>query len=119
MNPELSFNEENTSIFIRELLDKWNVTYNYPYVNHGLLACIDGAKSDGPVIALRSDMDALPILEQTGLDYTSKNDGVMHACGHDIHMASLLGTIRILSEMKEHIKGKVLFILEKGSTQID
>jgi amidohydrolase len=118
MNPELSFNEEKTSKFIRELLDKWNVAYDYPFVNHGLLARIEGEDSDGPVIALRSDMDALPILEQTGLEYTSTNDGVMHACGHDIHMASLLGTIRILNEMKKHLKGKVLFIFQPGEEKL-
>jgi len=118
MYPELSFNEANTSRFIRELLDKWDVSYDYPFVDHGLLARIEGAKSDGPVIALRSDMDALPIQEQTRLEYTSKNDGVMHACGHDIHMASLMGTIRILNEMKEHINGKVLFIFQPGEEKL-
>jgi amidohydrolase len=116
-NPERSFEEKNTSAYIRELLDKWNVTYTYPFVEHGILASIEGSDS-GPVIALRTDMDALPITEQTNLEFASENEGVMHACGHDIHMACMLGAIRILNEMKEHINGKVLFIFQPGEEQL-
>lgn len=117
-NPECSFEEKNTSKYIRELLDKWNITYTYPYVENGMLASIEGTGSGGPVIALRTDMDALPITEQTNLEFASKNEGVMHACGHDIHMACMLGAIRILNEMKEHIHGKVLFIFQPGEEQL-
>lgn len=117
-NPELSFNEVETSKHIRDLLDRWNIAYEYPFVEHGILAVLEGDDPSGPVIALRSDMDALPISEQTELGYASKNEGVMHACGHDIHMASLLGTIRILHEMKQHFHGKVLFIFQPGEEKL-
>ncbi|MFC2080186.1 M20 family metallopeptidase [Bacteroidota bacterium] len=118
MHPELSFNEENTSLYIRGLLDNWGIHYDYPFVEHGILAIIEGTDPKGPVIALRSDMDALPIVEMTDLDFSSKNKGVMHACGHDMHMASLLGTIRILNEMKNEIRGKVLFIFQPGEEKL-
>lgn len=117
-NPELSFNEQATSAYIRKLLDQWQVEYTYPFVMHGILAVIRGKDSEGPVIALRSDMDALPIEEETKLEFISKNKGVMHACGHDIHMASLLGAICILKEMKDEIKGTILFIFQPGEEKL-
>ena len=117
-NPERSFEEKNTSQYIRELLDKWNVAYTYPFVENGILASIEGSGIGGPVIALRTDMDALPITELTNLEFASVNEGVMHACGHDIHMACMLGAIRILNEMKEHIHGKVLFVFQPGEEQL-
>jgi amidohydrolase len=117
-HPELSFSEEKTSAYIRELLDQWNVSYTYPYVKTGILASMKGPGKGGPVIALRTDMDALPIAEQTNLDFASVNKGVMHACGHDIHMATMLGAIRILKEMKEKINGTVLFIFQPGEEKL-
>ncbi|MEX0982944.1 MAG: M20 family metallopeptidase [Bacteroidales bacterium] len=117
-NPELSFEERKTSRYIRDLLDQWNVSYTYPFAENGILASIEGADNNGPVIALRSDMDGLPIQEETNLDFASVNEGVMHACGHDIHMASLLGAIRILNEMKDHINGRVLFIFQPGEEKL-
>ena len=97
-NPELSFQEFNTSQTIRRLLDQWGVEYFFPFVKTGILARIVGDRP-GKRIALRSDMDALPIQEQTGLAFASNKTGVMHACGHDMHMASLLGTIHVLNQM--------------------
>ena len=117
-HPELSFEEEKTSAYIRDLLDQWQVEYSYPFVKHGILAVIEGKDPNGPVIALRSDMDALPIQETTNLDFSSVNIGLMHACGHDIHMASLLGTIRILREMKNEIRGRILFIFQPGEEKL-
>src|SRR6056297_3181349 len=118
MYPELSFGEKETSAYIRSLLDDWGVTYRYPFVQHGLLAEISGHDPEGPVLALRSDMDALPIEEQTGLDFASQNKGIMHACGHDIHMASLLGAILVLKDMKAHFRGKILFIFQPGEEKL-
>ncbi|MCK5134328.1 MAG: amidohydrolase [Bacteroidales bacterium] len=115
--PEPSFEEHNTSAYIRGILDEWGIAYKFPIVNTGILAWIKGNKP-GKRIALRSDMDALPINEQTGLDYQSENPGVMHACGHDIHMVSLLGTIRILDQLKDHIHGEVLFIFQPGEEKV-
>lgn len=112
-HPELSFNEFRTSETIRELLDQWGITYTFPHVKNGIVARIEGT-SPGRRIALRSDMDALPITEKTGLDFSSRNQGVMHACGHDMHMASLLGTIRILDQMKDEIRGEILCVFQPG-----
>ncbi len=117
-NPELSFNEEETSTYIRGLLDKWKVPYEFPFVGTGLVASIRGEMTGGPVIALRTDMDALPINEDAGLEFTSENKGVMHACGHDIHMACLLGSIMILNELRSQLKGTVLFIFQPGEEKL-
>ncbi|MDF1575289.1 MAG: M20 family metallopeptidase [Bacteroidales bacterium] len=115
--PELSFQEYKTSALIREILDRWGIGYTFPHVNTGIVAQIKGT-SQGKRIALRADMDALPISEKSGLPYTSKHSGVMHACGHDMHMASMLGTIRILSQLKHEIKGEILFVFQPGEERI-
>lgn len=116
-NPELSFQEYHTSEVIRETLDRWEIEYTFPHVDTGIVAHIRGDRP-GKRIALRADMDALPITEQTGLPYASINQGVMHACGHDMHMASLLGTIRLLSRLKHEIEGEVLFLFQPGEEKI-
>lgn len=116
-NPELSFKEHQTSSTIRDLLDQWGVEYDFPYVDTGIVASIKGDKP-GLRIALRSDMDALPISEQTDLAFASQNPGVMHACGHDMHMTSLLGAIRVLNLLKPHIEGEILFIFQPGEELI-
>ena len=95
-HPELSFHEFKTSELIRSILDRWEIEYTFPHVKTGLVARIKG-DHPGKRIALRSDMDALPITEQSGLPYASENKGVMHACGHDMHMACLLGSIFLLN----------------------
>jgi len=111
--PELSFKEYSTSRTIREYLDQWGISYTYPHVETGIVARI-GGDTPGLRIALRSDMDALPITEQSGLAFSSRNKGVMHACGHDMHMASMLGTIRVLSLLKHEIRGEILFLFQPG-----
>jgi len=116
-NPELSFQEFETSSKIRSILDRWEVEYEFPFVKTGILAIIRG-DSPGPRIALRSDMDALPIGEQTGLDFASQNQGVMHACGHDMHMASLLGAIWVLNQMRSFIEGEILCLFQPGEELI-
>ncbi len=116
-HPELSFKEYKTSETIRELLDAWGIEYTFPHVKTGIVARIKG-DLPGKRIALRSDMDALPITEQSGLAFSSLNNGVMHACGHDMHMASLLGTIRLLNQMKHEIQGEVLFLFQPGEELI-
>ncbi len=116
-HPELSFKEYKTSETIRELLDAWGIEYTFPHVKTGIVARIKG-DLPGKRIALRSDMDALPITEQSGLAFSSLNNGVMHACGHDMHMASLLGTIRLLDQMKHEIQGEVLFLFQPGEELI-
>lgn len=111
--PELSFREYQTSDTIRKYLDLWGITYTFPHVETGIVAQIKG-NARGKRIALRSDMDALPISEQSGLAFSSRNKGVMHACGHDMHMASMLGTIRVLNQLKHEIRGEVLFVFQPG-----
>lgn len=115
--PELSFEEHQTSDFIRKILDEWGIEYFYPFVKTGILARIKG-DHPGLRIALRSDMDALPVTEQSGLDFQSENPGVMHACGHDVHMTSLLGAIRILDQLKHLIEGEILFVFQPGEEKI-
>ncbi|MEN8204226.1 MAG: M20 family metallopeptidase [Bacteroidota bacterium] len=116
-HPELSFEEHQTSAYIRKILDDWGIDYSFPFVKTGILARIRGDKP-GKRIALRADMDALPVTEETGLEYTSQNPGIMHACGHDIHMTSLLGAIRILDQLKHLIEGEVLFVFQPGEEKI-
>ncbi len=116
-HPELSFKEYKTSGTIRKLLDAWGIGYTFPHVETGIVARIKG-DLPGKRIALRSDMDALPITEQSGLSFSSINNGVMHACGHDMHMASLLGTIRLLDQLKHEIQGEVLFLFQPGEELI-
>jgi amidohydrolase len=116
-HPELSFEEFRTSETIRALLDQWGIPYTFPHVNTGIVATIKGTYP-GRRIALRSDMDALPIEEQTGLAFASRNRGVMHACGHDMHMASLLGTLRVLSLLKDRIHGEILCVFQPAEEKI-
>jgi amidohydrolase len=116
--PELSFHEFATSEYIRSLLDSWNISYRFPFVETGILATIRGAKESDRVVALRCDMDALPVSEKTGLEYASVNEGIMHACGHDIHMACVLGAAKILSSMQPHFGGTVQLIFQPGEEKI-
>lgn len=115
--PELSFQEHKTSETIRGILDKWEIEYTFPHVETGIVARIVG-DHPGKRIALRADMDALPINEETDLEFASKHRGVMHACGHDMHMASLLGTIRVLNQLKHEIHGEILFLFQPGEEKI-
>ena len=108
--PELSMEEYETSKKIKEELDKMGIEYRSA-ANTGIIATIKGDKP-GKTIALRADMDALPVEELTDFDFKSKIDGHMHACGHDSHMAMLLGAAKILNGMKEQINGTVRLIFQ-------
>lgn len=111
-NPELSGKESKTQETIISELDKMGVPYQ-KVGNASLIATLKGAKS-GKTIALRGDIDALPINEETDVEFKSQNPGVMHACGHDAHAAMLLGAAKILSEMKDHISGEIRFFFQEG-----
>lgn len=117
-NPELSFEEYNTSKFIKNELDKLGITYTDSYVKTGIVGKILCKNPKKKVIALRADMDALPIQEINDVEYKSKNSGVMHACGHDVHTASLLGTARILNEMKDELEGTVLLVFQPAEEKL-
>jgi amidohydrolase len=113
-NPELSFEEYNTSKFICSKLDEYGIPYKSGYVKTGVIGTIKGKNPNKKVIALRADMDALPIEESEENPYKSCNKGVMHACGHDAHSASLLGTAKILNELKDQWEGTILLIFQPG-----
>lgn len=117
-HPELSFQEYKTSEFIQSKLDEYNVEYKSGYVKTGIVALIKGKNPDSKTIALRADMDALPILEENEVEYKSQNDGVMHACGHDVHSSSLLGVAKILSELKEEFEGTIKLIFQPGEEKL-
>lgn len=110
-NPELSFKEFETSLFIKDKLKKWGIEY-VDCANTGVVGLIKGKQPSDKVIALRADMDALPIHEANDKPYRSKNHGVMHACGHDVHTSSLLGTAYILNQMKDDFGGTIKLIFQ-------
>lgn len=118
MNPELSFQEFNTQKFVEQKLKEYGVDNFHRLANTGVVAIIEGKNPSKKVIALRADMDALPIVETNKVDYKSKNDGVMHACGHDVHTSSLLGVARILNELKENFEGTIKFIFQPGEEKL-
>ncbi len=113
-NPELSFEEFETSKYICNFLDKNNIPYIGGYVKTGVVAHIKGRNPDSKVIALRADMDALPIQETNDVSYKSKNEGVMHACGHDVHTSSVLGVAKILNDLKDEFEGTIKIVFQPG-----
>ena len=109
--PELSNQEFKTTAFIKKELTKHKIKTKRINIPTGLIAEVVGKKS-GPVVAVRTDIDALPILEQTNLPFASKNKGCMHACGHDVHMAVVLGAAVVLNQLKNDLAGTVRFIFQ-------
>jgi amidohydrolase len=112
MHPELSFREFNTAKFIAKTLKALNIECQEGIANTGLVALIKGKNSDKATVALRADIDALPIHEANEIPYKSKNHGVMHACGHDVHTASLIGVAKLLDGLKEEFEGTVKLIFQ-------
>lgn len=113
-NPELSFQEQETSAFILEKLKKLKIPCQKGIAKTGLTGRIEGRNPGKRIIGLRADMDALPVTENNDLSYRSVNKGVMHACGHDIHMACLLGAAAILNKLKDDFEGTVLLVFQPG-----
>ena len=116
-HPELSFNEYGTSAFIKAKLDEMQIAWK-EMAGTGIVGIIEGKKTSDKVVALRADIDALPITEANGIDYASKNDGVMHACGHDVHTSSLLGVAQILQSIKSKFGGTIKLIFQPGEEQL-
>jgi len=112
MYPELAYNEKRTSKRVAELLTKWGYKVITGIAETGVVGILKGEDANGKTVALRADMDALPIQEENDVPYKSRIDGVMHACGHDAHTAMLLGAAKILSEMKDKLRGTVKFIFQ-------
>jgi amidohydrolase len=116
--PELSFKEYKTSEYIQQKLSAYGIPFKSGLVETGVVALIKGKNPNSKCIALRADIDALPIQELNDLDYTSKNNGVMHACGHDVHTASLLAVGRILNELKQEWEGTIKLIFQPGEEKL-
>ena len=112
-HPELSFKEFSTSAFVQQKLSSWGIPFEVKAVT-GVVALIRGREPGQRVIALRADMDALPITEENDVPYRSLNTGIMHACGHDVHTTCLLGAARILNDLKEEWEGTVKLIFQPG-----
>jgi amidohydrolase len=113
-HPELSFQEYKTSDYVCSILDKHHISYTKGYVKTGIIAIIEGQNPKSKTILLRADLDALPINEKNEVSYKSQNEGIMHACGHDAHSASVLGTAIILNQLKEKFEGTVKFMFQPG-----
>ena len=113
-NPELSYQEHNTARYVAQQLKSFGITPTEGVATTGLVAEIKGKNPGKKTIALRADMDALPINETNEVSYKSMNPGVMHACGHDVHTSSLLGTAKILQEINQHFEGTVRLIFQPG-----
>jgi amidohydrolase len=117
-NPELSFEESETAAYISSKLAQYGIEYYNNIGGHGIVGFIRGNHPESQTIALRADMDALPIDEKNDVPYKSKRKGVMHACGHDVHTASLLGASRILHELKREFNGTVKLIFQPAEERL-
>ncbi|MEQ8908280.1 MAG: M20 family metallopeptidase [Vicingaceae bacterium] len=116
-HPELSFEEFETSKYLKSKLNEWGISIDAEWVKTGFSVVLEG-KEAGPTIALRADLDALPIQEQNETPYRSKNQGKMHACGHDVHAACLMGVIKILNNCRNQWNGKVVCFFQAGEEKL-
>ena len=112
-NPELSYQEFKTSAFVQEKLKSFGIPFEIKATT-GVVGLIKGKNPGKRIIAIRADMDALPIKEENNVPYKSKSEGVMHACGHDVHTSCLLGAAKILNELKDEWEGTVKLIFQPG-----
>jgi len=112
MHPELSYQEVETSSFVAAQLQRLGLEVQTGIGGYGLTAFIRGNNPESRLVALRADMDALPIVEQNDVEYKSKREGLMHACGHDVHTSSLLGAAIILNNLREHVEGTIQLVFQ-------
>lgn len=117
-HPELSFNEHQTAAFVADKLSAWGIRHQTGVAKTGIVGLIEGRNPQQRTIALRADMDALPITEANEVPYRSTNEGVMHACGHDVHTSSLLGAARILQEMRDHFEGSIKLLFQPSEEKL-
>jgi amidohydrolase len=115
--PELGFETKETEAFVSGLLREWGLEVRTGVAGHGVVALLKGGK-EGRTIAIRADMDALPVKEETGLPFASEIEGCMHACAHDAHTAMALGAAKVLSKHKEEIEGNVKFIFQPAEETV-
>ncbi|MBK9719304.1 MAG: amidohydrolase [Saprospiraceae bacterium] len=116
--PELSFDEKNTSLKIQSLLSLWNIDFTAGWAGYGIVGTLVGEKTSSEIIALRADMDALPIQETTNEVFSSQNKGIMHACGHDIHTTCLLAALKVLKTCQSDWGGTVKFIFQPAEEKL-
>lgn len=116
--PELSFEEIETAQFIADKLTEYGIPFKSGIAGTGIVGTIEGKNPRTKKIALRADMDALPIIEKNEVVYKSTKDGIMHACGHDVHSACLLGAAKILNELKESFEGSIQLIFQPGEEKL-
>ena len=116
--PELSFKEYKTSAYIKSVLITWDIHFTEDIADTGIIVLLKGNNPSSKTIALRADFDALPIFEENEVDYCSENNGVMHACGHDAHTASMLGAIKILNTLKKEWEGSMKFIFQPAEEML-
>lgn len=112
--PELSYKEYETSAFIKEWLKNNDIPFREGIAGTGIIATVSGKARGGRVIAVRAEMDALPVTERAETDFSSVNTGIMHACGHDAHLAMMMGTGKLLRDMVEEFEGTVLLVFQPG-----
>jgi amidohydrolase len=117
-NPELSFKEYETSKFVAAKLNEWGIPFKDGFVETGIVAHVEGKNPSSKVIAIRGDMDALPIVEANDVSYRSKNEGVMHACGHDVHTSCVLGVAKALTELKDEFEGTLKIVFQPGEERL-
>ena len=115
--PELSFKEYKTAAFIRRTLDELGIPWQ-AVGDTGTYGWLEGKREGSKKVLLRADIDALPMQEKTGLSFASQNEGVMHACGHDIHTAALLAAAKRLTELRESFGGTVLLAFQQAEDLI-
>lgn len=113
-HPELSYEEVETAKFVASKLEDMGIEYQSGVAGTGLVALIKGKNPEKRTVALRGDMDALPITESNDVPYKSKNEGIMHACGHDVHTSCVLGAARILNELKNEFEGTIKLVFQPG-----
>jgi amidohydrolase len=118
MHPELSFHEQRTSATLKAQLEQAGITKYKNMAGTGIVALIEGKNPGKKTVALRADMDALPITETNDVPYKSQNEGVMHACGHDVHSSCLLGAARILQGLRDEFEGTVKLIFQPGEEKL-
>ncbi len=118
MHPELSFKEFKTCAYVEEQLEAIGIVNKRRIANTGVVALIEGKNPTRKTIALRGDMDALPITETNDVPYKSQNAGIMHACGHDVHTSSLLGAAKILNSLKDEFEGTIKLIFQPGEEKL-
>lgn len=117
-NPELSFKEHKTSAYIKSVLTSWGVSFTEDIADTGIVVLLEGKYPKSKTLALRADFDALPITEKNDIVYCSVNNGIMHACGHDAHTASMLGALKILHTLKDEWQGTIKCVFQPAEEML-